>query len=399
MAVNLLTLLENEFSGDALSKVATLIGETPAKTQHALGNAIPAVVCMLNQKAQTTQGAGEVLGMMERGSIDDRSYRGLGNVVNSATGLADLMKIGAPLVTGLFAARQTGLIDWLSNSTGVGKPAASSLLALATPVVLGLVARQASSSGGFTASSLAHLLTAQGPFLGSVAPAGLAPVLGVSQCGEPVRVAEPARAYTPPPLVPEPRRGASWLWLIPLLLIPLLYFGWRGLRTEPPREVATASPTPAPRPAPAVVLVKRTLACGQTLDVAENGVETRLIGFIDDRARPVDQTTWFTFDRLEFETGSATLRPTSQPQLRNVAEIMRCYKNVDLKIGGYTDSVGDEAANLKLSDARAQATMRALIALDIPASRLSAEGYGEQHPVASNDTEEGRQRNRRIDIR
>src|SRR5262245_55252310 len=133
MAVNLLTLLENEFSGDALSRIASLVGETPAKTQQALSSAIPAVVCMLNQKAQTTQGAGEVLGMMERGSIDDRSFRGLGSVASSSTGLTDLLKIGAPLVTGLFAARQTGLTDWLSNSTGIGKPAATSLLALATP--------------------------------------------------------------------------------------------------------------------------------------------------------------------------------------------------------------------------------------------------------------------------
>jgi outer membrane protein OmpA-like peptidoglycan-associated protein len=70
-----------------------------------------------------------------------------------------------------------------------------------------------------------------------------------------------------------------------------------------------------------------------------------------------------------------------------------------VKIGGYTDDVGEEAYNLKLSQDRANSTMQALVALGVAPERMSAEGYGEQHPVADNTTEEGRQRNRRIDLR
>jgi outer membrane protein OmpA-like peptidoglycan-associated protein len=140
------------------------------------------------------------------------------------------------------------------------------------------------------------------------------------------------------------------------------------------------------------------LSCGQELQVAPNGVESKLIDFIDS-GQSVDKETWFTFDRLEFETGSATLKPDSQAQLGNMAAILKCYPHVNLKIGGYTDNVGDPASNERLSQARAENTRQAIIAQGVDASRIEAEGYGAQHPVATNDTDQGRQQNRRIDVR
>jgi K(+)-stimulated pyrophosphate-energized sodium pump len=82
-----------------------------------------------------------------------------------------------------------------------------------------------------------------------------------------------------------------------------------------------------------------------------------------------------------------------------VAQILRAYPQVTVKIGGYTDNVGDEARNQKLSQDRAANTMNELVTLGVDRSRLDGEGYGEDHPIADNTTAEGRQRNRRIDIR
>jgi len=138
---------------------------------------------------------------------------------------------------------------------------------------------------------------------------------------------------------------------------------------------------------------------GVELNVPELGVERKLIAFIEDKGKAVDRETWFSFDRLEFETGSATLKPTSAEQLKNIAEIMKAYPKVALKIGGYTDNVGNADANLKLSQKRAENTMQELVKLGVDAKRLEAQGYGEKHPVADNSTEEGRQKNRRIDLR
>jgi outer membrane protein OmpA-like peptidoglycan-associated protein len=70
-----------------------------------------------------------------------------------------------------------------------------------------------------------------------------------------------------------------------------------------------------------------------------------------------------------------------------------------VKVGGYTDNTGDPAANQKLSQDRANAVVLELVTLGIPASRLSAEGYGQQYPVADNSTDSGRAQNRRIALR
>jgi outer membrane protein OmpA-like peptidoglycan-associated protein len=77
---------------------------------------------------------------------------------------------------------------------------------------------------------------------------------------------------------------------------------------------------------------------------------------------------------------------------------MKCYPTLEMKIAGHTDSTADDAYNLKLSQDRADSTKAELVALGVGSSRLAAEGFGERLPIADNDTEEGRQRNRRTDI-
>ena len=123
-----------------------------------------------------------------------------------------------------------------------------------------------------------------------------------------------------------------------------------------------------------------------------------MVRFIESDAQ-VDKTTWFSLDRLFFETGKNTLKPESQKQLQNIADIMKAYPTINLKLGGYTDNTGSEETNNKLSQERAEAAMQELINLGVDAARVEAEGYGPQHPIASNDTPEGRAQNRRIDVR
>jgi outer membrane protein OmpA-like peptidoglycan-associated protein len=145
--------------------------------------------------------------------------------------------------------------------------------------------------------------------------------------------------------------------------------------------------------------VSRRLPSNVDLNVPERGVESQVIVFITDPARPLEPATWFNFDRLTFETGSATLRPESREQLRNVAEILKAYPTVKVKIGGYTDNTGDPTANVTLSQARATNVMNEIIAFGVPAGRITAEGFGQQFPVADNSTEAGRAQNRRIALR
>ena len=143
----------------------------------------------------------------------------------------------------------------------------------------------------------------------------------------------------------------------------------------------------------------KALSSGITLNIPENGIENNLLKFIENKDVAVDKTTWFDFDRLTFETGKSTLKPESGEQLTNIAEILKAFPNVNVKLGGYTDNTGDANANLKLSGERASSVKAELIKLGITDARLESEGYGQENPVATNDTEEGRAANRRISIR
>lgn len=162
-------------------------------------------------------------------------------------------------------------------------------------------------------------------------------------------------------------------------------------------EPATAPPS-APAIDPATGLIKIALPGGAEIKGAENGVETKLLAFINDPASVIAKTTWFEFDRLNFETGLATLTAESKAQAENIAAILKAYPNVKIKVGGYTDNVGNPDNNLKLSDDRAKAVMAELVSLGIAADRLEAEGYGEQHAIADNATPEGRAQNRRTAV-
>ena len=155
----------------------------------------------------------------------------------------------------------------------------------------------------------------------------------------------------------------------------------------------------APAAAAPAALTGFKLPDGHELQVSESGIEKKLVGFVTDAAQPIDKATWFEFDRLLFETGSAKLEASSAAQVANIAAIMKAFPAVKLKIGGYTDNVGDSKKNMTLSSDRAKAAMAAIVAQGIAADRLEAEGYGDTVPVADNSTDEGRAKNRRTAAR
>ena len=99
-----------------------------------------------------------------------------------------------------------------------------------------------------------------------------------------------------------------------------------------------------------------------------------------------------------FDTGKSTLRPVAREKLAKISGIVLAYPDLRLAIEGNTDSVGSEAMNQTLSEQRASSVRDYLAKENIPAASMTSQGFGKSQPVASNDTAEGRQQNRRVEL-
>jgi outer membrane protein OmpA-like peptidoglycan-associated protein len=199
--------------------------------------------------------------------------------------------------------------------------------------------------------------------------------------------------------------STSKRWILPVLasiatLASVLWFSQQGSSShdEGNRVRFANGVSRAQATAGLGEFVDRKLPGGILLNIPENGMEAHLLSLIQD-STPASDSGWFNFDRITFDTSSALLGPESEEQLLNVAAILKAYPKVRLKIGGYTDNLGTAKANMRLSQNRADAVTRELTSMGIAADRLESEGYGDQHPVRDNSTEEGRAMNRRIAMR
>jgi len=119
---------------------------------------------------------------------------------------------------------------------------------------------------------------------------------------------------------------------------------------------------------------------------------------VEAKKEEVRKVMSYAMQGVQFETGSSVIKSTSFTHLDNVYRIMADNPGVNIAIGGHTDATGNEAANLKLSAARAKACFDYLVSKGIASSRLTHTGYGSSQPKESNSTEAGRKANRRVEF-
>ena len=148
------------------------------------------------------------------------------------------------------------------------------------------------------------------------------------------------------------------------------------------------------------------VALGDTkLEAYPGGIEEKLIKFIQSdeykNASAEDlKDKWFDFDDLNFVFGKTELVPESKRQMDNIVAILKANPEVKIKIGGYTDKKGNDAANKKLSDDRAKAVKAALEKAGVGSQVPEAEGYGEEFAkVAEDASDEERASDRKTSIR
>jgi outer membrane protein OmpA-like peptidoglycan-associated protein len=422
-------------AGPMLGRVAGQLGESPQSVSTGMKSGIAAILAGLLARAGDSGAMNQVA--QAATSIDSAAV-----LSDPGTVLATPASATAPaggVLAVLFGGRTGGIADAIAQASGMKSSSAASLLSMAVPLVLAFLKRQ--TGGTLSGGALANTLMSQRDAIMADAPAGLGSLLGLGGAGAAAAGMAGAAAGAASRAAAGARMdsaqgsariaaasmqssGRNWLWPV-LGVVGLALIGWlvlgrsRGTQTAATADTTASSMTgaldstgrkmgaAADSAAGAIggavanlgAFVKRSLPGGVELNVPENGVESHLLSFITDANRPVSDTVWFNFDRLLFETGSSNLSPTSKEQVDNIAAILKAYPAVNIKLGGYTDNVGNAAANQKLSGDRANTVKAALVERGIAAGRLAAEGYGDAHPVADNSTPEGREQNRRIAIR
>ncbi len=113
---------------------------------------------------------------------------------------------------------------------------------------------------------------------------------------------------------------------------------------------------------------------------------------------PIAKGSTVTVNNLFFELNKAALTPESEPELKRMAQVMKDNTTLRIEISGHTDNTGTDAINEALSQARADAVKAYLLNAGISASRIQSKGYGSKKPKVSNETEDGRAQNRRVEF-
>jgi len=390
------TLLDSltSLAAPAVGPIAQRLGETDATVSRGVQASLASVLGGLITRTKDPTSSGQIFDLI-------RSHPASTKLTADAQSMIGELAAGAPTsaATGtflntVFGGKTSAVGDLITRAAGFKNPSSgSSLLAMAAPLVLGFLGQKVRDNK-LNVSGLSSLLGGERESILAATPLGLMHLVGNGAA------LHGSATNGKPFVIPSARKPRSSRWIWPAVGVAAIAVGvFVMLRSRAPAAIQAAAGEVSEAVGGVGAVVKRMLPSGVELNVSERGIESKLIAFIEDASRPVNDSTWFDFDRLNFASGSATILPESQEQLNNIVAVLKAYPNVRVKVGGYTDDVGGAAANARLSQRRADAVRRALISNGIPAQRLQAQGYGEQHPVADNSTEEGRARNRRIALR
>jgi outer membrane protein OmpA-like peptidoglycan-associated protein len=289
--------------------------------------------------------------------------------------------MGKRVLGSLFGDKLGAVSGALAGSSGVSTASATSILGIAAPAVMGMLGKQLGSNP--SPRGLFGLLASSKDAIARFAPAGLLGALGFRNVDELTRK---AGGMVELKESAGPRRWMPLLAIAAAILVGL--FAWANRRGQV-REATGPETTGGAR------LTSVHIPGGGTLKLQPETFLYNLAAFLDSKD-PAPKT--FVFDHLNFDPGGTALTPASSATVTDLTKLLNAYPSAQVKLVGFTDNTGDPAANTALSEARAKAVADLLTRGGVAASRLSTEGMGSARPVASNDTEEGRARNRRLEL-
>lgn len=400
---NLLQSVNHLFNGEIVNKMAAAFGESEGGIMKAISGAVPAVLAGFVTKANEPNGANHLLNL----SQDAANAGVISNIGSMFSGEGNILDKGLDMVRQLFGDRLEGIVQAVSNFSGIRSSSASSLISMAAPMALGVLGNEAKRFN-LSAAGLAGYLNDQKANIMNALPAGLGigSLLGAGSLGAKADAKYEQIKVNYQTADKEERKGTNWL--LPLILIlfaiaAILYF-MKGCRNTPAvtgDEVKDTVVTMVDKVKEKMrEMVQLDVTNNLKIDAYKGGIEDQLIMYLRDKNAPIEKDKWFDFDDLNFEVGSATLTSGSMRQVKNIADILNAFPNAKIKIGGYTDKTGDDAINKKLSQERADAVHKALLAEGVKKEQLvGAEGYGSAFAkAAATDPEAVREKDRRISI-
>ena len=361
-AENLLGLTQNFLSPDIVNKFSSAIGESTEKTQKAIKSVVPALLLGIVDKGKTPDGAKNIVNLAQKDGLEDE------NVIQDFNDQSILTK-GNDVVEGIFGNNLDSVVSRLGDSTGIQSSGIKKMLGMAAPLVMGFIGKKIKNDR-LSSSGLMGFLGQQKFALTKLVPEGL---IG-RQTSERVL---------------EKQIRSPWITITLLALAVLAGLWWytgrqtAGTLSTTPGSIVTASMNDVGEVAPLA-------------GPSESPNVDEITSYIQSGAAVVPQS--FSFSNLNFNTGTAALMAGSELEIDLLAKAMIDFPQMQARIEGHTDNTGVETANRELSAERANTVKQQLVARGIQAERIEIAGLGSSSPLATNNTEEGRSQNRRIEF-
>jgi OmpA-OmpF porin, OOP family len=455
--MNLFGELKELLVGEVANKAANLLGEKEEKVKIAIEGLVPTFVGGLMKRASNEAGATTLMNVVKKGNHDGSIIEQLDDLLKNKESFAGFVEKGNSVVSMLLPDKKSSIATMISQFAGVRNSSATALLSVVAPLVIGKLGKMVTSQG-LDKTGLANIILDQRSSLLDETPESLQPkmidVLGLatfmSEEIKPVQFATGSiktnTTQTITPKKPVENREVTysdkdydgdesssftipkWFWwtlgiaaIIGGLGYFVLTYDWSSLSSsntpEPvdttqveqvtnatidttnlPKDTTVAKVDSAVKAVvPATKTMGLSLPNGQKIDLPEGSFNYKFAKYLTDSTAKINQS--FTFDNLNFESNLPTLVAGSEKTVQDLAKIMLAYPRVQVKLTGYTDNTGDSLQNRKLSLKRAFAVKNMLVANGIQDLRIDFTGKGSSNPVASNATEEGKAKNRRIELK